>query len=295
MPIGLRPLVLTRMRILITGAAGMLGSDVRAAAIAAGHEPHALSRSELDITDAAAVAAAVNDSRPDAVINCAAWTDVDGAESDPEGAAAINATGAEHVTRAAYGAGAWTVQLSTDYVFAGTQAEPYLESDPVGPASVYGATKLAGEQAVASAAPGRHTIVRTAWLFGTGGPCFPRTILRVARERGRLSVVNDQIGCPTWTGHLAPALVTLAAGGIAGPVHVAAAGACSWWELAREIVAAAGIECEVAPCTTSEFPRPAPRPAFSVLRSERGAEVPVLPAWQDGLSAYLIQSREVVA
>lgn len=292
---GPRPLVLARMRILITGAAGMLGSDVRLAALAAGHEPLALSRAELDITDASAVDAAVAGWRPDAVINCAAWTDVDGAESDPEGAAAINAGGAGHVARAAHGAGAWMVQVSTDYVFAGTQAEAYVESDPVGPASAYGRSKLDGEQAVASAAPRRHTNARTAWLFGAAGPCFPRTILRVARERGRLSVVDDQIGCPTWTGHLAPALVKLAAGIIAGPVHVVAAGSCSWWEFAREIVSRAGIDCDVVPCATAEFPRPAPRPAFSVLRSERGAEVPVLPGWQDGLGAYLDQSREAVA
>ncbi len=283
------------MRILITGAAGMLGADVRAAALAAGHEPQALSRSALDITDGPAVRDAIAQNRPDAVINCAAWTDVDGAESRPEAASAINVNGAANVAHAAAQAGAWTIHVSSDYVFAGTQAEPYVESDSVGPASAYGRSKLAGEHAVATAAPDRHTTVRTAWLFGTGGACFPQTIARLARERDHLKVVADQIGCPTWTGHLAPALITLAAGAIAGPVHVAAAGSCSWWEFAREIVAGAGIDCDVVPCSTAEFPRPAPRPAFSVLRSERGAAVPVLPAWQDGLSAYLSQSREVVA
>jgi dTDP-4-dehydrorhamnose reductase len=282
------------MRILITGAAGMLGSDVQRAAVAAGHESLAFSRSELDVTDASAVAAVVADGRPDAVINCAAWTDVDGAESEPEAAAAINVTGAENVARAGAAAGAWTVQVSTDYVFDGSQAEPYVESDVVGPACVYGQTKLEGERAVAAAAVGRHTIVRTAWLFGVAGPCFPQTISRLARERDQLSVVDDQVGCPTWTGHLAPALVTLAGGVIAGPVHVAASGSCSWWEFAREIVSGAGIECEVLPCSTAEFPRPAPRPAFSVLRSERGAVVPVLPGWRDGLGAYLVRSQELV-
>ena len=282
------------MRILITGAAGMLGTDVRAAAVAAGHEPRALSRSELDITDGPAVAAAVAAWRPDAVINCAAWTDVDGAESHPEAAAAINVSGAENVARASVAAGAWLIHVSTDYVFPGTRSEPYVESDLVGPASAYGRTKLEGERAVAGIAGDRHTTVRTAWLFGTGGPCFPQTIARLARERDQLSVVDDQIGCPTWTGHLAPALLALAGGAIAGPVHVAATGACSWWEFARAIVAGAGIECEVLPCTTAEFPRPAPRPAFSVLRSERGPDVPVLPGWQDGLGAYLIRSQEVV-
>lgn len=282
------------MRILITGAAGMLGSDVRVAAVAAGHEPFAFSRSELDVTDARAVAAVVADVRPDALVNCAAWTDVDGAESDPEGAAAINVTGAENVARASVAAGAWLVHVSTDYVFPGSRAEAYVESDRVGPASVYGRTKLEGERAVGVAAAGRHTIVRTAWLFGVAGSCFPQTIVRLAGERDRLSVVHDQVGCPTWTGHLAPALVTLSAGEVAGVVHVAAAGSCSWWEFAREIVAGTGVECEVLPCTTAEFPRPAPRPAFSVLRSERGLGVPVLPDWREGLRAYLIQSQEVL-
>lgn len=283
------------MRILITGAAGMLGSDVRAATLAAGHEPIALARAELDITDAVAVTEAVGEARPDVVINCAAWTDVDGAEVDEADAAAINATGAGHVAAAAQAAGAWTVHISTDYVFAGDHATPYVESDPVAPASGYGRTKLAGERAVAAAAPARHTIVRTAWLFGHHGACFPRTILRLARERDTLSVVDDQIGCPTFTGHLAPALVALAAAPVPGVVHVAAAGECSWFAFAKEIVTAAAVTCEVRPCTTAEFPRPAPRPAYSVLRSERGDAVPGLPHWRDGLTAYLAVAEEKVA
>lgn len=283
------------MRILITGAAGMLGSDVRAAALAAGHDPVALARSELDIADPSAVAAAVAAAQPDAVINCAAWTDVDGAEADEAGAAIINATGAGHVAAAAHAAGAWTVHVSTDYVFAGDQATPYVESDPVAPASGYGRTKLGGERAVAEAAPERHTIARTAWLFGNHGACFPRTILRLARERDTLSVVDDQIGCPTFTGHLAPALVALAEAPAPGVVHIAAAGECSWFAFAREIVTAAAVDCEVRPCTTAEFPRPAPRPAYSVLRSERGDAVPELPHWRDGLTAYLAVEEEKVA
>ena len=169
------------MRILITGAAGMLGSDVLTAVIAAGHEPLALSRSVLDITDAPAVSAAVAASRPDAVINCAAWTDVDGAESRPEAAAAINGhRRRERGPRRAWRPGRGLVHVSTDYVFSGTKAAPYVESDPVGPASAYGRSKLQGERAVAAAAADRHTIVRTAWLFGAGGPCFPQTISRLA-------------------------------------------------------------------------------------------------------------------
>ncbi len=221
--------------------------------------------------------------------------------------------------RPAAASGAWTIHVSSDYVFDGTKTSPYLESDPTGPASVYGASKLAGEQAVAAAAPRAHTIVRTAWLFGAGGPCFPATMLRLARERDALSVVDDQVGCPTFTGHLAQALVALAEAAVApggaassgaaanagaedpagpsggtvqpplGVLHVAAGGQCSWYEFARETLARAGSATVVNPCTTADFPRPARRPAYSVLRSERAA--PALPSWQAGLAEYLARSR----
>lgn len=275
------------MKLLITGAAGMLGTDVQTAALASGHEPVGLSRAELDISNHAAVAAAIADNRPDAVINCAAYTNVDAAESDPDGAGAVNADGAGFVAAAAATAGAWMVHVSTDYVFDGTKTAPYVESDPTGPRCVYGATKLLGERAVARAAPERHTIVRTSWLFGTAGACFPATMLRLAAERDTLTVVDDQIGCPTFTGHLAQALVRLASSErIPGVVHVSAAGQCSWYEFAMEIMRATGTAAEVRPCSTDEFPRPAQRPAYSVLRSERGG-APVLPDWHAGLSEYL--------
>ena len=184
--------------------------------------------------------------------------------------------------------GAWTIHVSSDYVFDGTKATPYVESDATGPASAYGRSKLAGEQAVARAAPDAHTIVRSAWLFGAGGPCFPKTILRLAGERDELSVVDDQVGCPTFTGHLADALVSLAGERrIPGVVHVAGGGQCSWYEFAREIVARSGVECEVRPCTTAEFPRPAPRPANSALLTERGDSVPRLPHWREGLERFI--------
>jgi dTDP-4-dehydrorhamnose reductase len=275
------------MKLLITGAAGMLGTDVQTAALAAGHEVVALSRAELDISDRAAVLAAVAAERPDAVVNCAAYTNVDGAESDPDGAGAVNAAGAGFVAEAAAAAGAWVVHISTDYVFDGDKTTPYVESDPTGPRSVYGSTKLLGERAVALAAPERHTIVRSSWLFGTGGPCFPATMLKLAAERDSLTVVDDQRGCPTFTGHLAVALVGLATDGrIPGVLHVAAAGECSWYEFAVEIMRASGVAIEVRPCSTDEFPRPARRPAYSVLRSER-PEAPSLPDWRAGLGEYL--------
>jgi dTDP-4-dehydrorhamnose reductase len=259
------------MRILITGAAGMLGQDVSAAAQAAGHEPISLPRAELDIADRGAVDQALAEAAPDVVVNCAAWTDVDGAESAYERALAVNGPGAGNVARAAARAGAWTIHVSTDYVFDGAKRVPYVESDPVRPGSGYGR------------------------LFGPGGGCFPKTILRLAAERDRLAVVDDQVGCPTFTGHLAAALVELAARGERAPVgvlHVAGGGECSWFEFSREILA--GVEgCEVVPVTSAEFVRPAPRPAYSVLRSERGA--PALPHWRQGLSEYMALTANVPA
>ncbi len=264
----------------------MLGQAVVAAAAAAGHEVVALDRAALDIGDAAAVSAAVGDPALAAVINCAGWTDVDGAESNVAAANAVNRDGAANLAAACAAAGLRLVQVSTDYVFDGSSDRPYLESDAVNPRSVYGSSKLAGEQAVA-AAGGDYAIVRTAWLFGAGGPNFVDTILRLAAERERIEVVTDQIGCPTWTGHLAPALVACAAGDGSGTFHAVGGGRCSWFELASETVRLAGLQCELAPTTTESFPRPATRPAFSVLGSERGDQAVVLPDWHEGLAGHL--------
>jgi dTDP-4-dehydrorhamnose reductase len=282
-------LLFRAMRILITGAAGMLGLDVvEAAAAAAVHDVVALSRAELDITDERAVRSAVAQARPDVVVNCAAWTDVDGAEEAVDDALAVNGVGAGVVAGVAAAYGAWTIHVSSDYVFDGRKRSPYVESDAVGPLSAYGTSKLAGEKAVAGAARDSHTIVRSSWLFGAGGSCFPKTILKLAAERPLLRVVADQIGCPTYTGHLATALVSLATEPVSGVVHVAGGGSpCSWFQFAAAIVAAAGSSSTVEPCASGEFPRPAQRPAYSVLRSERGAAVPALPPWQDGLAAFM--------
>ena len=263
----------------------MLGRDVCRAA--AGREVVALSHADLDITDRAAVDSAVAAARADVVINCAAWTDVDGAESAGEEAHAVNAGGAANVARAAAAAGAHVIHVSSDYVFDGRKQEPYVESDQVGPLSVYGSSKLAGEQAVAEVAPAAHTIVRSAWLFGTGGRCFPNTIMGLARERDQLQVVDDQVGSPTFTGHLADALIKLSERPVTGIAHVAGGGSCSWFELACEVVARAQIDCEVVPTTTANMPRPAPRPALSALVSERGTEVPRLADWRQGVADFL--------
>lgn len=263
----------------------MLGQDVRAAALAAGHTPIPLTRAQLDIVDADAVSRAVAEARPDAVINCAAWTKVDAAEEHEPTATTINGAGAGHVARAAASVGAWTVHVSSDYVFDGSKGRPYVESDTTGPLSAYGRSKLAGEHAVAARAPQAHTIVRSSWLFGAGGPCFPKTMLRLAAERDELNVVDDQIGCPTFTGDLARALVALADAHTPGVLHVAAAEQCSWFAFAVATIAAGGLDCAVHPIDTSQYPLPAPRPAFSVMRSERGA--PELPSWRDGLRTFI--------
>ena len=253
------------------GAGGMLGQDVVRISPGAIGYTHA----QLDVTDRDAVGEAIR--RDDVVINCAAWTDVDGAEEHEQEAMRINRDGARNVAEAA---GA-VLYVSSDYVFDGTKGEPYLESDPVNPLSAYGRTKLAGEQATADANP-RHFIVRSSWLFGAGGKNFVETMLGLGPE---VRVVDDQVGSPTFTGHLAEALAKLAQTDDFGVHHIAASGSCSWFEFAREIFARTGSDTRVEPCTSAEFRRPAPRPAYSVLGSERGHDP--LPPWQDGLDAYL--------
>jgi len=229
---------------------------------------------------------------PEVAINLAAYTNVDGAESDVVGAHAVNASGAGNVARAAAAVGAWTIHVSTDYVFDGSKRTPYVESDDTGPQSVYGASKLAGEVAIKQAAPDRHTTIRSSWLFGVNGPCFPATMLRLAEERAELTVVEDQVGCPTFTPHLARAILEIVVdpdrrAALAGTIHVAAAGECSWFQFAGEIMRSAGASTAITPGSTAELGRPAPRPAYSVLRTERGDAVPVLPEWNEGLAAYL--------
>jgi len=277
------------VKLLITGAAGMLGRDVMLAAGNAGHDVVGYGRAELDVTDAAVLAKKFDLERPDVVINCAAWTDVDGAEEAEEAAFAVNGTGAGNVAAAAAEVGASVVYISSDYVFDGAKAAPYVESDQVAPLSAYGRTKLAGEEATA-AANKRHFIVRSAWLFGLGGANFVETMLRLARSGNEVLVVRDQIGSPTYTWHLAYGVVRLIEGIEFGLHHMAAAGQCSWYEFAREIFEQAKVECKVLSITTEEFGRPAPRPPFSALTSQREHAIR-LPSWQDGLAGYLAQRQ----
>jgi dTDP-4-dehydrorhamnose reductase len=252
------------VRWLVTGSNGMLGQDLVPLLRERGHEVTGVGRSALDVTDADAVARAVDGY--DVVANVAAYTAVDAAEEHEDDAFAVNAVGPQLLARAARAAGARVVQVSTDYVFDGAATVPYAESAPIAPRSAYGRTKGAGEWAVRAENPD-HLIVRTAWLYGANGGCFPKTIARVAAERGGLDVVDDQVGQPTWTVDLADLVERLvAAGAPAGTYHGTSSGRVSWHGFARAVVGAAGLDPEIVRPTTSEkFVRLAPRPAFSVL------------------------------
>jgi dTDP-4-dehydrorhamnose reductase len=275
------------MKVVITGGAGMLGRDVALAAANAGHEVVALAHTDLDITDAGAVNDRFERDNPGAVINCAAWTDVDGAEAAEPEALGVNGEGAGNVAAAASATGAKVVYVSSDYVFDGTKGSPYVETDQTNPISAYGRTKLAGEEATAAACR-EHFVVRSSWLFGTGGSNFVETMLRLAGDHGEVLVVRDQVGSPTYTWHLAYGLVRLIEGSAYGIHHMAAAGQCSWYEFAGEIFEQSECECKVLSATTDMLGRPAPRPPFSALVSERTHAIE-LPAWQDGLAGYLAQ------
>jgi len=274
------------MRVLVTGARGQLGRALTAMLTGA-HEVIGRGRAELDITDAGAVARALDAHAPDAVINAAAFTDVDGAESNESAAFAINARGAENVAAASARRDLPIVHISTDYVFDGTSARPYVESDAPAPRSVYGRSKLAGEDAARAANP-RHHIVRTAWLYASHGRNFPRTMLALAQDptRDEVRVVDDQRGSPTWAPHLAMKLRELIERDDWGIWHLAGSGAASWYEFACELFARSGIATRVVPVTTAEFPRPAPRPANSVLATERTRPI-VLPPWKEGLAEFV--------
>jgi dTDP-4-dehydrorhamnose reductase len=273
---------LSDARILITGANGMLAADVIDALRAAGATDVTLTdRDELDILDAEAVSAAVADAN--LVINCAAYTAVDAAEEDEDIALAINATGPANLAAACAASGARLVHISTDYVFAGDATEPYAEDAPMEPAGAYGRTKAAGETAVRDSAADA-LIVRTAYLYGRGGPCFPKTIAKAGKARGALSVVNDQIGQPTWTRDVAAFIVRLLeADAPAGTYHATSAGQCSWFDFAQAIVTSAGLGDIVTPTDSGAYAAKAPRPAWSVLGHEASERIGVagLGDWRE--------------
>jgi dTDP-4-dehydrorhamnose reductase len=258
-----------RGRILITGAGGQLGLALQETF--AGEDVVALTRADWDVT------LPPPDIAPSLVLHAAAWTDVDGAEADPQEAAAVNVGGTRHVADL----GAALVYYSTDYVFDGTKSEPYVESDAPNPLSAYGRTKLYGE----GAAGERAWVVRTSGLFAENGANFVLTMLRVGRERGEVAVVDDQRSSPTYVGHLAAATRELLEDRPFGVWHLAAAGDCTWAEFAEAIFEDAGVDARVRRISAAELGRPAARPAYSVLRSEKGA--PELPHWRSGLRACL--------
>jgi dTDP-4-dehydrorhamnose reductase len=253
------------MRWLVTGAGGMLGRDLVAALSADGAEVTAATRRELDITDPAAIVAALPGH--DVVVNAAAWTDVDGAESNEAEATRVNALGPQLLAAACAAQGSRLVQVSTDYVFDGSATSPYAEDAPLAPVSAYGRSKAAGEHAVRRLLPDASYVVRTAWLYGEHGGNFVRTMATLEASRETLDVVDDQVGAPTWTRAVAEAVARLvAADAPAGTYHATAQGQTSWFGLARAVFAEIGADPErVRSTTTDRFPRPAPRPAYSVL------------------------------
>jgi dTDP-4-dehydrorhamnose reductase len=287
------------MRVLVAGSSGQLGVDLVNLLRRQGAEVAAPDAQRLDLLRPQTVRDAVRDARPHWVINCAAYTQVDGAEQDRETAFAVNRDGARVLAEAAAAAQAWMLQVSTDFVFSGHSVSPYTEDDPTGPLGVYGQSKRDGELAVQQACAS-SIIVRTAWLYGVHGNNFVKTMLRLAAQRDELRVVSDQIGTPTWTQDLAGALWALMQQPQAGVFHFSDAGQASWYEFADAIVQEAralGFPVQaqrVVPITTAEYPTPARRPAYSVLsktKIERLLAAPI-PHWRDSLRAMLKELQQ---
>ncbi len=283
--------------VLVTGARGLLGSALGPRLERAAPDPAALALTDvedLDVTDPAAVRRAIGTVAPKTVINLAGWTDVDGAEAHPDAARRLNVEAPALVAAAAAEVGALMVHLSTDFVFDGMLDRPYVEDDPPTAVSVYGASKAEGELRVREAAPGRHLLVRTAWLYGAGGRNFVDAVLDRARAGAPLRVVTDQVGCPTWSEDLAGAIVELVAADARGTVHACGEGACSRWNLAREAVAAASLDVEIEPLRTADLPNPgAPRPSRAALDTTKLERTlgHRLPPWPESVRAYVASRR----
>jgi dTDP-4-dehydrorhamnose reductase len=279
------------MRVTLFGASGLLGHDLvhelRIRPDIVGDYLAALSSKDADVRDRDRVRKVIRNSRPDWTILSAAYTDVDGCETNPDLAFAVNCDGAVHVAEAAREAGSRLLFISTDYVFDGTKQSPYEVSDARNPTSVYGQSKARAEERLLEILP-EVCIARTSWLFGHGGKCFPATILKLASARPEISVVNDQRGSPTFTRDLASALLQLCRASARGIVHVTNSGDCTWYEFASEIVRLSGLPTLVKPVTTAEFPRPARRPAYSVLSPVSLHAYNIrLPDWQDAARRYI--------
>ena len=273
---------------LITGAGGMLGQDLVTRLRRDGAQVTGLARLDLDVTDEAAVRDTVRQLRPDVVVNCAAWTAVDAAETREGEALAVNGHGPANLAAACASSGARLVQVSTDYVFDGQAARPYAENAATAPRTAYGRTKLAGEAAVLGVLPGTGYVLRTAWLYGASGRNFVRTMIRLERQRPEVDVVDDQQGQPTWTACVANQIVGLIqSGAAAGIYHATSSGQTTWCGLAREVFRLLGADpARVRAISSEQLDLPAPRPVYSVLGHDRWAEAGLAPApgWQSSLS-----------
>ena len=279
------------MRVTLFGASGLLGQAL--AQELSAEQLTALSSRDADLRDHARVRAVIHDFRPEWILLSAAYTDVDGCESNRDMAFAVNCEGAINVAQAAREAGSRLLFLSTDYVFDGSKRSPYEISDARNPASVYGESKACAEERLLEILP-EVCIARTSWLFGHGGKCFPATILKLASTRPEISVVNDQRGSPTFTRDLASALAHLCRADAHGIVHITNSGDCTWYDFATEIVRASGLPTKVKPVTTAEFPRPARRPAYSVLSPASLHTYNIhMPEWRDALRRYLETALDV--
>ncbi|PLR83146.1 dTDP-4-dehydrorhamnose reductase [Bacillus canaveralius] len=276
------------MIVVVTGVQGQLGYDVVKELEKKNHQVYGTDRSQLDITSEADVNAFIDEVKPDAIIHCAAYTNVDRAEEDKETAYNVNALGTQFLAQAAKKAGAKMLLVSTDYVFDGTADKPYETDHPTKPLGVYGETKLAGEQLLTEILD-EYFIVRTAWVFGINGHNFVKTMLRLGEERGEVGVVHDQVGSPTYTPDLAKFLVELIETTKYGVYHATNSGECSWYDFAVEIFKQAGMDVKVNPLTTDQFPRPASRPKYSILSKKKIEEqgLKMLPDWKKALSEYL--------
>ncbi|CAH0121700.1 dTDP-4-dehydrorhamnose reductase [Paenibacillus sp. CECT 9249] len=282
------------MKVIVTGAGGQLGTDVAAIFKQNGHDVIDLDRSKLDIANQQACNDIISASQPDVIVHCAAYTAVDAAESEEDQAYLVNAVGSRNIAVAAEKTGAKVCYLSTDYVFDGTSTEPYREYDSTNPKTIYGKSKRAGEQLVQTLCS-RYFIVRTSWVYGKNGNNFVKTMLKLGREKPSLQVVHDQIGSPTYTVDLATFLLELVATEKYGVYHASNTGNCSWYEFAKAIFEEAGMETEVRPCTTAEFPRPAPRPKNSVLDhgSIRTNGFEDLRQWRDALKEFIVELKKI--
>lgn len=281
------------MKILVTGASGQLGQDVVLLLNESGHEVKACVRSDLDIADQRQCEKVISEYRPEAVIHCAAYTAVDAAEEDIDGAYRLNASGTRNIAVAAEKVGAKLVYISTDYVFDGQADRPYREYDNTAPQTVYGESKRAGE-VLAQTLSSKYFIVRTSWVYGQYGSNFVKTMLKLGAEKDSLSVVHDQIGSPTYTVDLARFLLQLIQTEKYGIYHASNSGHCSWHEFAQAIFETAGLQVNALPVTTEQFPRPAKRPAYSVMdhTAIRANDLEGLPHWRDGLERFLAEVKQ---